>query len=219
MAKARTGALAGAVSGRVGNVVFADTPHGTVIRELPEQSRKISEAQAWVRMRLGRASAAFRAMTIEQAAAWRTYAEGLNAGMPESRTRGGISAQQAFNALTTKLLQIDPQAEIPLLPPSEPFGGDALVFALAPAPGGVEVSVDRANAPGVVTELLLQRLPSVHCRTYMQRYRTAGFFGFGSGLSTVLPCAAGVWAVAARFVRAGTGQAGPVMELGVVVVG
>lgn len=212
-------AVVGPISGRLGGVVFADTPWGMTMRELPDPSRKVSAAQTEVRMRLARASAAFRAMTLDQAAAWRAYAAALNGDLPQSSRAGGISAQQAFNALTTKLLQIDPEADIPLTPPSDPFGGDALTFTLAPAPGGVQVTADRPNAPGVVTELMLQRLPSVHCRTYLQRYRTARFTAFDSGLSVVLPCGPGVWAVAARFVRASTGQTVATMEIGVVEVG
>jgi len=211
-------AIVGPISGRLGGVVFADTPWGMTMRELPERSPRVSAAQAEVRMRLPRASGGFRAMTLEQAAAWRAYAVALNGDLPQSRRSGGISAQQAFNALATKLLQIDPEAEIPLTPPSDPFGGDALAFTLASVSGGVQVSADRPNAPGVVTELMQQRLPSVHCRTYLQRYRTGTFTGFDAGLSVVLPVASGVWAVAARFVRASTGQVVAPMELGMVVV-
>lgn len=211
-------AVVGPISGRLGGVVFSDTPWGMTMRELPERSRRVSGAQAEVRMRMTRAAAAFRGMTLQQAAAWRAYAESLNGDKPQSRKGGGISAQQAFNALTTKLLQIDPEAEIPLTPPSDPFGGDALTFTLASAPGGVQVTADRPNTPGVVTELLLQRLPSVHCRTYLQRYRTALFTRFDAGLSVLLPCSPGVWAVGVRFVRASTGQMVAPLELGVVVV-
>ena len=84
--------------------------------------------------------------------------------------------------------------------------------------GAIEVVADRANAPGVVTEVLLQPLLSVHRRTYLSRYRTAGFFAFEAGVPIVIPTSARVCAVAVRFVCEATGQAGAVMELGIVGV-
>lgn len=82
--------------------------------------------------------------------------------------------------------------------------------------GGIEILADRDNAPGVVTEVLLQPLLSVHRRTYLSRYRTAGFFAFQAAVPVVIPTDASVCAVAVRFVCAGTGQAMGLTELGVV---
>ena len=85
---------------------------------------------------------------------------------------------------------------------------------------GIVFAASSANAPGVVTELLTQRLAARHRKPHPEEYRTRRFVGFGDGgLGATVECAPGAYACAARFVRAGTGQASAMVELGVVEVG
>ncbi len=220
MAKVRTGLLAPGVSGRVGGVVFAQTPQGTVLRERPVRRSKPTGAMQTSMRRMTRVAAVFRTLSAEQAQAWRNYARTLNPAQAESAVNQGPSGQQLFNAYGLKLLQIDASAEIPVTPPSGPFFGDGVGVSASAVPGGLSFVANAANRPGVLTELLVQRLPSVQCRTYLSRYRTAGFVGFSSaGEGTFVAASRGAWAVGVRFVEAGTGRMMGVIEIGVVEVG
>ena len=90
----------------------------------------------------------------------------------------------------------------------EPLGEGAILFS-ASAP----------NSPGVLTELLTQRLAAAWRKPHPNEYRTRGFVAFESGATeAVLPCAPGAYACAIRFVRADSGQASPLLPLGTVVV-
>jgi hypothetical protein len=83
----------------------------------------------------------------------------------------------------------------------------------------VTFTADRPNAPGVVTELLLQPLASAARRAYRDKYRTQAFVAFAPGaLSATVAAAPGWHACGVRFVDSATGQATPVVELGAVRV-
>jgi hypothetical protein len=79
----------------------------------------------------------------------------------------------------------------------------------------IVVSASGSNAPDVVTEVLIQPLRSVHRRTYRERYRTAAVHAFAAGEPLALPTSGRVTAVAIRLIRASTGQAGDLVEIGV----
>lgn len=199
--------IAAGISGRAGNAVFVATAQGTILRDRPIVRDDPSPAQQAVRDRLSQVSRAWRAMTPAQAQLWRNYA--LELGEP--------NAQNVFNRLGTKVLQVSPGGSLPLAPPTSPFPGDAVRVQVTGEPGAVRVQPLRANAPGVVTEILVQSLPSVHCRTYLSKYRTAQFVAFGAAAVSV-PLRRGVWALATRFVDAATGQSTEILEVGLVVV-
>lgn len=208
MAKVRQSVVVGGLSGRVGNAVFVATPGGTVLRDRPFVSDPQTPAQVAARERVRLLARVFRSLDLAEAQAWRAAAQGL-----------GLSAQQYFNRLGVRFLAANPAGTVPRMPPAFLFPGDAVRFVVSAGPGGVVVTADRANAPGVVTEILIQKLPSVHCRTYLSRYRNAGFVAFGAGETKTLPQRPGVFAVATRFVYAPTGQSTELIEWGLVEVG
>jgi len=207
MAKVREGVVLGGLSGRTGNAVFVQTQNGTVLRDRPFVNDPNTPAQFAVRERMRRVSMAWRGMSLGQAGAWKGFAAEFDQG----------PAQQLFCRLGTKFLQMNPNSPVPMNPPSGIFPGDAVRFSVVALGGGVVVSGNRANAPGVMTEVLVQRLNSVHCRTYLQRYRSAGFYQFNS-TGIPLTLTPGTWAIATRFIDAQTGQMTTLIECGVVVV-
>ncbi len=71
----------------------------------------------------------------------------------------------------------------------------------------------------MVTEVLLQRVSSVHCAAYPEKYRSQGFSAWVSGAQLAIPAKPGVFAVAIRATKSATGQSGEVLEIGRVVVG
>jgi hypothetical protein len=119
--------------------------------------------------------------------------------------------------LAIRFLQVNPQGTIPRLPPATPFAGDGLVVSVEGLEGAVRFGASQPHLPDVTTELLVQRLLSVHRRTYLERYRTQGFHAFGPPLE--LPLRTGLYACTVRFVRVSTGQATRLVELEVVEVG
>ena len=83
----------------------------------------------------------------------------------------------------------------------------------------VAFSSSGANAPGVVTELLVQPLLSRHRRTYLEKYRHAAYVAFAAGEVVGVDTPKGWVALAYRFVNAETGQTTALAELGVVRAG
>lgn len=215
MAKVREGVLTNGVSGRVGNAVFAETPQGTIVRARPLRLAKPSSGQLAVQNRMARAAGVYRTLTPAQAETWRGYALGLNPNQAESGINPGPSGQQVFNAYAVKILQVNPNAEVPVDPPADGFPGDGIWITALRTAEGVRFTADGANRAGVVTELLAQRLPSAQCRTYVERYRTQGFHAFtGDGDAVEFTLRPGSWAFAFRFVEAGTGRMSGVWEVG-----
>jgi hypothetical protein len=214
MAKMREGWALCGLSGKVGEAVFVRTPYGTVVRETPRRNDPRTPGQLAARRRIAQAGEAWLRLTPEQVAAWRAYAVASGPGA----SRGGAQAQLLFNRLAIKLLQASPEAAIPSLPPATPFPGDGVRFAVSGRPGGIELRSDRANAPGVATEVLAQRLASPHRRTYPERFRSVSFHMFASGEALPIELAPGFWAVASRFVCLATGEATGIVEHGVFTV-
>lgn len=215
MAKVKTPAVLEGYSGKLGNVVFRQTPTGTQMLERVRPRQANTASQVAARERLRRVGQAWKAMTPAQAEAWRTYA--LQFGRDPRGFR--LEANNLFSRLALRVLQVNPSAPIPLEPPTTPFTGDAIAAQIVAAPGAVVLQVSQGNAPGVVTEVLLQKLASVHRAAYAEKYRSQGFSAWVSGGVVSVPVKPGVYAVAVRAVRAATGQSGALMELGRVVVG
>jgi hypothetical protein len=220
MAKLSPGVLMTGLAGSSGNVTFVRTRHGTSIRERNRPRDPRTAAQVNARERMRRVGRAWRSLTLDQASAWRRFARKLH------EASGGLlvgpcpTGQEVFIRLGLKVLQIDDSAVVPLEPPGSPFPGDGARLAVEAASGAVRFTADRANAPGVVMELLLQPLASVHRTPYARRYRSRGFHRFsGPGGSIDVACRPGVWAAATRAVFASTGECGPLVPLGRVVVG
>ncbi len=82
---------------------------------------------------------------------------------------------------------------------------------------GVTFTASAANAPGVLTELLLQPLPSPNRTPERRAYRTRAFVAFTpENLSATVPTGSGPYAAAYRFVDAETGQTTALVTLGTV---
>jgi hypothetical protein len=217
MATLRLGAFASELSGKSGNTVFVRTPNGVVVRDRIIPSDPNTPKQQARRAGMAQAMRAWQDLDPALAAQWRQYAESLARRDPAS---GAIRAPRAINVYTQlylKLLQIDPQAPPPSTPPAQPFGGDSAVISVSGGPH-LRFESDRANGPGVVTELLAQALSGRNCRAYDSHYRSQGFVAFdGSPFEVELP--RGWYATACRFVNAETGQSGPLLPRGVVGIG
>jgi hypothetical protein len=91
--------------------------------------------------------------------------------------------------------------------------------AASAVPGGVRFAASGPNAPGVVTELLLQPLASGHRTPRAHAYRSERFAVFASSeRGEVVPAVPGWWAAACRLVCAETGQCGTLTPLDVLRV-
>lgn len=220
MAKLRGTAVAAGLSGSAGPVVFVQTANGTtVVREKPTPNDPQSPKQVAWRDLVRRAGALWRTLEPEQAEAWRLYAEAQREARRRQGSPAAINASGAFTALAIKVWQIDPSANPFLDPPAQEFTGDGIQVAATGGAGSVTFSASGPNADGVVTELLLQALPSRLATPQPGRDRHQGFATFASGsLGATVLARRGAYAASVRFVRAATGQASALVRVGVVVV-
>ncbi len=219
MAKASLSSVYDAVAGRSGGVVAVRGRSGLVLQSPKTFRRAISPAQAEAMARMAQAGRAWNDLAPESVAAWRAHAATLVHHNALTGERYAPLAFNVFSGLYCKLLQIDPAAEAPLHPPAAPFLGDNLQVTAAPALGTVVYTASAPDAPGVLTEILYQRLPGPH-RLPKPAYKSAGFASFAPGsLAFALPLEKGWYACAYHFVEATTGRATLTMPLGTVTVG
>ncbi len=217
MSLLKLGSLAGSLRGAAGNAVYVRSPYGTILRDRPAVWNEPTPAQIDCRQRMTRVGCAWSRLSLAEAAAWKRYAQALAASEPPSDGAPPPNAQQVFVRLGLKVLQAEPGATVPPLPPTNAFLGDAVVVSAEALSGSLRFTASAPNAPGILTELLIQPLRSVHRRTFPSRYRTAAFVPFSGGAYDVA-VKPGVFAAAYRFVRAATGQETGIAELGVFVV-
>ncbi len=214
MAKVKLSPVMGGVSGRLGNIVLVEQPrYGVVMRQRVRPANPKSPAQQVWRNAMKRAGAAFRMLDSAQYQAWQNWIAGQTA--PGEKP---IPVVQEFMKLASKFAMANPGMPITLTPPSAPFGGDSVVVVLQTTGNGIAFEPSQPNGAGVVTEILIQPVRAVFSPTYLEKYRSQGFTDFTHSGFGVKP-GSGVYACAIRFVHAGTGQAGPILELGAVVVG
>lgn len=220
------------VSGRVGDLVFLPQKNGRfIVRRMPSRLPRRTLGQKAASSRMTRAAAAWRTLGFAEAEQWDAYAATV-----------GRKAYNAFIGLAAKRLQVLPDAPIPSLPPTTPFQGDGIVVAVqASLPAKTDVAVeasrsagtearttfepgltfsaDAPNAPGVVTELLLQRLRGSLRKPVAKSYVSKGFVAFAPGTrEATVPVPPGVYACAVRFIRVASGQEAAILPLGKVVV-
>lgn len=219
MAKLRTSAGFSGLSGRTGNMVFAQTQYGTILREPPTPPRNRTAAQEQVGRNLRRANAAWRALTQPQIDAWQVYCLSLSAENRETGLPVVPQAPHVFLGLACKILQMDEDAAIPVAPPSQPFYGDSVRCSVQGGSGEILISASAANAAGVTTEFLVQRLRHLNNKPQPRSYTTCGFRAFVSGsLGMSFARRAGTYAVAMRFVDVASGRKTEVYPIGKVVV-
>ncbi|MCE9559160.1 MAG: hypothetical protein K8R88_09430 [Armatimonadetes bacterium] len=214
MALIKTASFLDGIGGSTGNTTYIRTRYGTSLRDRTAPRDKKTPAQMEARLRMKLVGIAWRKLTIAQANLWREYASRQSAPALQQP----FPANVYFNQLGLKFLQVNPDSPLPLEPPATSFGGDGLTATATAVSGGIQITASQANTPGVVTEILLQPMRTVHRRAYEEKYRTAEFVGFGPSLTTMIPAVPGVYAVAIRFTRAATGQAGGLVELGMLEV-
>jgi len=131
-----------------------------------------------------------------------------------------------FVALTAKYLMVHPGGTAPRVPPATVFLGDGVRVAAEAAPGAVRFVASGANASGVVTELLLQRVTELLLQRLASAgrvgspsaYRSQGFVAFSGPSAHEIPVSAGLFLAAIRFVEASSGQVSGLVELGRVRV-
>ncbi|MCW5947255.1 MAG: hypothetical protein KIT74_09530 [Fimbriimonadales bacterium] len=219
MARARLGMAFQDVRGTMGNQVLVLTRSGLVVRGKPRYKFPVSPATRAQTERMKAAAEVWNSLTIEQVEAWRRYGETQRRVDPVTLKEYTQTANTAFVGLSTKFLQASPGGAIPLLPPVSEFIGDSIVLTVAPvSPGVVRFAASGPNAPDVITEIMMQRLPNIR-RSPKPFYASAAFHVFESGaLEFDMELDAGVYAFAYRFVRLSTGQSVEPWLLGVVEV-
>lgn len=217
MARAATGMAFERVVGRVGDLVVVQLKSGPAVRRRPSYRRSSSPAQKAVAERMRQVSAAWNSMTPEQAGEWHRYARTIELHDRITGNTYSPAGYNAFTGLSTRFLQANPSGEVPLVPPSASFVGDLPAVTVAAEAGQITFTAARANAPGVVTELMLQRLASPR-RQPSTRYTSAAFAAYTpEHLTETVTVEPSAYACAVRFVLAATGQAGAVFPLGVVL--
>ena len=240
MAKLRAG-VGGELRGRVGGLVYVGGPHGTTVRERPTRRKEPTVPQIMNGERMALASGVWASLSPEAMGRWRRYAEGLAATEP-ALARSPARGWNAFFAFANRVMMVELGATMPAEPPTGFFAGDAVGVRAEPLPSeeslraedgspltlpspkgegsGILFVADRANAPGVVTELLSQPLANAGRAPVGSRYRSRGFVHFASEtLAVPVGLPLGWHAVAVRFVERGTGRATGLFPIGIVRVG
>jgi hypothetical protein len=120
-----------------------------------------------------------------------------------------------FIGLATKFLQVHPNGVIPLAPPQGRFLGDIVQVTVGAQGQNLVFTADRDNAPGVVTELLIQRLRHQNNATKVRSYKSAGFIAFDAAHREVTrPVFPATYAAAIRFVESATGRMTDLIPIG-----
>lgn len=210
-----------ALSGKLGGQVYRRTDGDTVVAAAPSPNDPQSPAQCAQRTRLMRVNWFWASLPLDSIARWRAYAASASPlphpprGAKTGRTPSG---NEAFKRLATKYLIVHGGTTVPTEPPTSAFLGDGPRLSVAGTAQGVRFEASSPNSPGVVTELMLQRLPARHRLPKARDYRTMTFVAF-AGEPTTVSCRPGAYACAFRYVCAETGQSTERAFLGVVEVG
>jgi hypothetical protein len=204
--------------GKAGSVVVAKGRTGLVVKPRTTSPDPKSPAQVRMRQNMTRAVAAFNNLSPEEMESWRTYAATIAKVNPVSGERYHPTVVNAFTALAIKLLQINPDADLPSLPPASAFAPDLLHIAVTAAPGEVTFKAAAPTPENISVELLLQHLPTRHRSPQQGRYRTQAFVTFApDSLQATVPTPPGYYAAAYRLVHTATGQESPLTPLAAVL--
>lgn len=202
---------------------------GLVLQKPKTFRRAISPAQAESMARMKQTGLAWNELSSASVAAWRAYAKGLVHHNDVTGERYAPAAFNVFSGLFCKLLQIDSAAPVPVHPPFGTFMGDNIIVECGlmiaedstihnPQFEILQFTASAANQPGVLTEILYQRLPGPN-RLPKPAYKSAGFASFHTGsLTFTQPVEPGPYACAYHFVEASTGRTTLTMPLGTVTV-
>ena len=209
MAVGTSGVGVGTLRGKVGNIVFMPAGDSVVAREWVRPRNPRTAAQVLTRNGFATAAQGWGRLTDAQRADWVRFGQTLS--------RPGFNV---YVALTAKFQRLHPGQTAPVSPPPGPFFGDNVSLVLGSSPGAVTLTASQANATGVVTEVLTQRLRNAHTKPKPRNWKAAGFVTFASGsLTQSVATGPGCFAVAYRFVQASTGQETSMAIVGATVVG
>lgn len=161
----------------------------------------------------------FETMTDVEVQAWREYA----ATLPQKSNKTGLpikkKAINAFCSLADRFLLMNPGGTVPRVPPTTNFKGDTIGIQCTASGGALLFTASAQNSSNIVTEILVQKLPSKNRVPQVRDYRSKTYKAFtGTGLTYTLPVTAGYYAAAYRFCNKATGQAGPLRPIPVVTV-
>ena len=219
MAKAAYSPAIQGLSGKAGGTVYTEGHSGPIAKAYVVGHDPHSAAQRTMRHWMAVSAGAYRNLTAGQAAAWEVYAASVTRHNSATGRGYHSTAYNAFNGLTVKFLQANGGGAIPVLPPGSSFNGDTIMVTALGQSGQVLFRASGGNGAGIVTELLLQGLPSPRRKPNVDKYRTQGFIHFGLGiLDFGLTAAPGYYAPAVRFVNAATGQMVGLVTLPIVQV-
>jgi len=219
MAKATLSAIFQQAKGVLGNEVVTLSRSGIVIRSKPKYRQGARPETAGARARLIQTKDAWYSLSLEQIEAWRDYASTITKHAELTGKTYSPIAYNVFTALTTRFLQVNPTGTIPLWPPKVDFVSDGVTLEIEPLEeGGVRFIASGPNQPDSTTELMVQKLPSFR-RTPTQFYKSAAFHRFTEDdLIADMPLEPGAYAFCYRFIHAPSGQTGPQLGLGMVIV-
>lgn len=230
--------------GKLGNVVFIRSADGYVVRERVTPANPRTALQTATRREFAIASQGWKGLSDEAFAAWQAF--GVSSGRAAYNVHMGLTRKwlAVHNGGTPPTmpptgpffgdavqLQVTPsssgsswrggrgerleQEEAPACVPPSPAPSSMTNHI---EEGVLTLVSDRPNSPGVVTEILVQRIPHARRKPKARDWKTAGYFAFGSA-PVAIPLAPGAYAVAYRFVNSATGQATAMAELGSVELG
>ena len=199
--------------GRRGGAIFSRARNGATAKNRSVAKSSQTPLQTLTRANLALANAALHTLTAAQVTAWKTFAARLTTR--DTVTGHGYSPawNTVFSGCAMKFLQINPGADVPTDPPSGPFYGDKIAVTAENFGGELTFFANGANADDVMTELLIEKLPSRQSRPsgkYLSQEFVA-FSGPGNGQSLTLD--GGHYAPAYRFVNIYTGQMTPLYPL------
>lgn len=206
--------------GKDGNIVIKNSRNGLILTPLVTPKNPKTPAQRAIRGYFTRATQTYEGMTPTQANLWKNYALTINETDPITGKNFHPTAINAFVGLTVKFLQLTPGGTIPMTPPAAPFSGDTIVVSASQGDAGmIEFTANAANATGITTELLLQKLPNANATPDPNGYVHAGWKAYTSGsLVFELAVVPGVYSAAYRFVKNSTGQATPLTTLPITTI-
>lgn len=232
MARAALSLPFSGLSGSLGDTIIVQKPDGPQVRRRTPVRKGRTPAQDAARRRMEGVSRAWAVLDEAAFSAWGRYALARAWRNPATGAIVVPKAYCLFCGLAAKARQVDPSRSLErFMPPARPFTGDGIrVVAQAsppanPAFAGTEprattealsFSSDRANAPGIVTELLTQTLVNARRAAYKDKYVSRGFVAFAGAETVEVALEPGAWACAFRFVRPETGEETALVELGVL---
>lgn len=208
-----------AMSGKQGGQVYAQTRQGGVRKSRVIPMNPNTTAQVAARKAFAQGAVAYSQLSASHVAQWEQYAATLKVTDPTTGRAYSPAPGTVFTGLTAKFLQASPKSAAPLTPPTSGFAGDTITVGVSAFSHALLFTSSGANAAGVQTEILLQKLPMTNRKPDKNKYRVAGFMGFQTeGETFTAAVGPGRYACAYKFILVATGQVSLQVPLGIVDV-